>query len=145
MATTTKRRARAGTAPRTSGGKTAARPAAKRKRTAASTDRAATKTRTKAGRKPKAPAATRGEGDGKHGKVIRDSFTMPRSDYDQIAVLKKRCLGRGLARKKSEILRAGLAALQRLSDDELVTIASTVDPVKTGRPPKKKGKAKGKA
>jgi hypothetical protein len=144
MATTTKRRARAGTASRTGGGKTAARPAARRKRTP---DRAAVKakTKTRAARKPKAPAVTDGERDGKPGKVIRDSFTMPRSDYDQIAVLKKRCLGRGLARKKSEILRAGLAALQRLSDDELVTIASTVDPVKTGRPPKKKGKAKGKA
>ncbi|HTS21702.1 MAG TPA: hypothetical protein VMN79_07800 [Casimicrobiaceae bacterium] len=78
-------------------------------------------------------------------KVIRDSFTMPAADYGRIEALKNRCIGLGVAMKKSELLRAGLAALQRLPDDGLMQIVGSVDSVKTGRPPgRKKGKKKRK-
>ena len=75
-------------------------------------------------------------------KVIRDSFTMPAADYELIGVLKQRCIELGIAMKKSELLRAGLAALQRLPDDGLAQIATAVENVKTGRPPGKKKKKK---
>jgi hypothetical protein len=78
------------------------------------------------------------------GKVIRDSFTMPLADYELIGVLKQRCIGLGIAMKKSELLRAGLAALDRLPDQDLAQVVGAVESVKTGRPPGKKKRKKGK-
>jgi len=82
----------------------------------------------------------------KLGKVIRDSFTMPAADHELIGVLKRRCIGLGIAIKKSELLRAGLAALERLPDERLGQVTAAVESVKTGRPPggKKKKKKKNK-
>jgi len=78
------------------------------------------------------------------GKVVRDSFTMPLADYDLIGVLKQRCLALGIAMKKSELLRAGLAVLSRLPDQDLAQVVAAVESVKTGRPPGKKKRKKGK-
>ena len=80
---------------------------------------------------------------GKLGLVIRDSFTMPVADYELIGALKKRCLRLGFAIKKSELLRAGLATLQRQSDESLAQVVAAIESVKTGRPAggKKKSKA----
>ena len=75
-------------------------------------------------------------------KVVRDSFTMPIADYELIATLKERCIRLGLAMKKSELLRAGLAALHRLPDDALKGVVEAVESVKTGRPAGKKKKKK---
>lgn len=80
--------------------------------------------------------------EGRLGRVIRDSFTMPAADHELIGILKTRCLGLGIAIKKSELLRAGLAALERLPDEGLIQVAAAVESVKTGRPPGKKKKKK---
>jgi len=80
--------------------------------------------------------------EGRLGKVVRDSFTMPVADHELIGILKTRCLGLGIAIKKSELLRAGLAALERLPDESLAQVAAAVESVKTGRPPGKKRKKK---
>jgi hypothetical protein len=73
-------------------------------------------------------------------KVIRDSFTMPAAEHQLIGALKNRCIGLGVAIKKSELLRAGLAALVRLPDKGLAKAVAAVESVKTGRPPGKKKK-----
>jgi len=78
------------------------------------------------------------------GKVVRDSFTMPLADYALIGSLKRRCIGLGMAMKKSELLRAGLLALDRLPDATLFEVVASVESVKTGRPPGKKKRKKGK-
>lgn len=67
-------------------------------------------------------------------KVIRDSFTMPATDYERIAQLKAKCLKAGLSVTKSEVLRGGLHALERLSIEELRTVIQSVEKVKPGRP-----------
>ena len=85
----------------------------------------------KAGKKEKKQNAKKA----RHEKVIRDSFTMPTGDYELIGVLKQRCIGLGIAIKKSELLRAGLAAINRLPDRQLTDVVMAVDSVKTGRPP----------
>lgn len=77
----------------------------------------------------------------KHGKVrkpklIRDSFTMPDVEYAVIAALKKRCLNVGVSAKKSEILRAAVANLARLSDRSVLAALRRLDVIKTGRPAK---------
>jgi hypothetical protein len=77
-------------------------------------------------------------------KVVRDSFTMPIADYARIGALKERCIGLGVAMKKSELLRAGLAVLDRLPDERLAEVIARVERVKTGRPPGKKKRKKKK-
>lgn len=67
-------------------------------------------------------------------KVLRDSFTMPKSDYAKIAELKQRCLESGVHIKKSEILRAGLLLLAAASPKQLLSAVSKVEAIKTGRP-----------
>jgi hypothetical protein len=67
-------------------------------------------------------------------KVIRDSFSFPRQDYQKITELKKACLAEGLHVKKGEILRAGLHLLSQLSIEELKLAVARVEKVKTGRP-----------
>lgn len=52
-------------------------------------------------------------------KVVRDSFTMPKSEYQKIAEIKETCLKAGMHVKKSEVLRAGLKALCEKTDAQL--------------------------
>ena len=92
---------------------------------------------------PKAPAneAGTGKADKKKTKsekikVVRDSFTIPKTEYAQIAVLKKRALSLGLDTKKSELIRAGLALLTSSSDAALRKALGNVPTLKTGRPGK---------
>jgi hypothetical protein len=73
----------------------------------------------------------------KKAKVIRDSFTMPQSDYAKIAELKQLCLKSGIPVKKSELLRAGLHALGKLTAAQLKTAMNGLDKIKTGRPEQK--------
>ncbi|HWR75846.1 MAG TPA: hypothetical protein VN283_01385 [Thiobacillus sp.] len=72
----------------------------------------------------------------KKAKLVRDSFTMPDLEYALIAALKKRCLNAGVSAKKSEILRAAVANLAKLSDASVVAAVRRLDVIKTGRPAK---------
>ena len=75
-------------------------------------------------------------GKAKKPKLVRDSFTMPESEYALIAALKKRCLAAGVPAKKSELLRAAVANLAKLNDASVVTALRRLDVIKTGRPAK---------
>ena len=66
---------------------------------------------------------------------MRDTFTMPRADYEKIAVLKRRCLDAGVAVTKSGLVRAGLLLLESEPTKRLLAALKAVEPVKTGRPP----------
>ncbi len=69
-------------------------------------------------------------------KLVRDSFTMPQSDFALIAVLKERAIGFKRPTKKSELLRAGLQALAGLNDASLQAALNALTPLKPGRPKK---------
>ena len=69
-------------------------------------------------------------------KVVRDSFTMPQSEYQKIAELKEICLKDGLQVKKSEVLRAGLKALCAMDAEQIKIALNSLDKIKTGRPNK---------
>jgi hypothetical protein len=69
-------------------------------------------------------------------KLVRDSFTMPQSDFALIAALKDRAIGFKRPTKKSELLRAGLQALAGLNDGALQTALNALAPLKPGRPKK---------
>lgn len=67
-------------------------------------------------------------------KVVRDSFTMPQTDYELITALKNRSLNSGVQTTKSEILRAGLLALDQMTDTDFLDKLENVEKIKTGRP-----------
>ncbi|MFZ5524838.1 MAG: hypothetical protein ACOY9D_12260 [Pseudomonadota bacterium] len=69
-------------------------------------------------------------------KVVRDSFTMPQSEYLKIAEIKAICLKARMHVKKSEVLRAGLKALAKLNAAQLKRALSELEKIKTGRPKK---------
>ncbi|WP_029146971.1 hypothetical protein [Methylophilus sp. 5] len=69
-------------------------------------------------------------------KMERDSFTMPKEEYAQIAALKKRLEGLAKPAKKSELLRAGLKLLSAMDDTSLKAAMAAVPTIKTGRPKK---------
>jgi hypothetical protein len=69
-------------------------------------------------------------------KVVRDRFTMPKSDYEKLTALKQKCLDAGVSVKKSELLRAGLLLLDSAPPKRLIEAISVVEAVKTGRPAK---------
>lgn len=69
-------------------------------------------------------------------KLIRDSFTFPKDEYQAIAGLKQKALGLKHSAKKSEILRAGLKLLSSLNDKAFLAALTNVPALKTGRPAK---------
>lgn len=69
-------------------------------------------------------------------KLVRDSFTMPRADYALIQALKDRAMGFRRPTKKSELLRAGLQAMNALNDRQLQALLSAMPELKAGRPSK---------
>ena len=94
---------------------------------------------------PKAPAATAKAPIAKPAsakpvkvklKLVRDSFTMPQTDFELIDVLKQRALGFRHPAKKSELLRAGLQVLADLPPAQLEAALSRIPSLKPGRPKK---------
>ncbi|AEG93459.1 hypothetical protein [Ramlibacter tataouinensis] len=87
---------------------------------------------------PAGPApARRGKADKpKKPKLVRDSFTIPKSEYLVIDELKQRAARAGAGAKKSELLRAGIKLLARLDDAAFLAAMADVPTIKTGRPAK---------
>jgi hypothetical protein len=75
-------------------------------------------------------------------KLVRDSFTMPKGEYELLDALKARLLGLSMSVKKSELLRAGVVALATMADAELRAAIMRIPNLKTGRPKKAKSAAK---
>lgn len=73
----------------------------------------------------------------KKDKLIRDSFTLPREDFELIAMLKDRALDFKRPTKKSELLRAGLQVLARLDQTAFQSALVALRPLKAGRPKNK--------
>jgi hypothetical protein len=67
-------------------------------------------------------------------KLVRDSFTIPKTEFAAIDQLKTRAIALGTSVKKSELLRAGLMALQGLNDAAYKAALAAVPTLKTGRP-----------
>ena len=67
-------------------------------------------------------------------KLVRDSFTMPKAEYAVLDELKLRTARLGRPAKKSELLRAGVAALRTMNDPALLAALAVVPTLKPGRP-----------
>ena len=81
-----------------------------------------------------APGAKAAQDKPKRAKLVRDSFTMPKAEYAVIEQLKRRATALAHPAKKSELLRAGVKALNALSDAALLAALQAVPTIKTGRP-----------
>lgn len=66
-------------------------------------------------------------------KRVRDSFAMPKGEYHILADLKLRSARLGSPAKKSEILRAGVAVLSKMSDAIFAAALDAIPGVKSGR------------
>ena len=71
----------------------------------------------------------------KKAKLVRDSFTIPKLEFNVLQALKQRAAGHGTPAKKSELLRAGIMALAAMGDAAFAAVLRAVPPIKTGRPP----------
>ncbi|MEI7975390.1 MAG: hypothetical protein WCH92_05350 [Betaproteobacteria bacterium] len=101
---------------------------------AAPTKKASTQPKVKAKAAPTVPPVV--EAKLKKPKLVRDSFTFPKDEYQAIAGLKQKALGLKHSAKKSEILRAGLKLLSSLNDKAFLAALTNVPALKTGRPAK---------
>lgn len=71
-------------------------------------------------------------------KLVRDSFTMPQAEYDVLAQVKKACIAAGIEIKKSDLLRIGVAMLQKLDVKKIGEAKAGLPALKAGRPSKNK-------
>lgn len=71
-------------------------------------------------------------------KLVRDSFTMPESEYAALGAVKKACLKAGVEVKKSQLLRIGVALLGKTDVPSLKKLIAGLAPLKAGRPKKEK-------
>lgn len=74
----------------------------------------------------------------KKAKLVRDSFTMPESEYALLSHAKKICLAAGIEVKKSQLLRIGVLLLSKTDVASLKTLIGNLEPLKAGRPKKDK-------
>ena len=94
-------------------------------------------TKSSAKAKPVAKAKSAPKAKSLKVKMERDSFTMPKDEYAQLALLKARLNAMGQPAKKSELLRAGVKLLVAMSDNTLKMTLAKIPVIKTGRPKKK--------
>ena len=66
-------------------------------------------------------------------KIVRANFTILQSDLELIAEIKKRCLLLGIETNKSELIRAGIDALTKLSNSKLRETLARLPKPKVGR------------
>jgi hypothetical protein len=69
-----------------------------------------------------------------HEKVVRDTFTFPPGDHRRIRAIIKDSLQAAIQVNKSEVIRAGLLALQGLSTEKRHALLQSVEKMKPGRP-----------
>lgn len=107
-------------------------------RTAAPAAKAPAKKAAKPAKPPKAdkPAKAEKEDKARKPKLVRDSFTIPKTEYAVLEDLKLRAAKLGRPAKKSEVLRAGVMALAAMGDAAFLASVTGVPAIKTGRPAK---------
>jgi hypothetical protein len=72
----------------------------------------------------------------KKAKLVRDSMTMPKAEYEVLESLKLRAIKLGYPIKKTELIRAGIKSIAAMSDAAFLAAIKAVPSLKTGRPNK---------
>lgn len=66
-------------------------------------------------------------------KVLRDTFSMPKGEFEVLDALKQRAASAGRPAKKSDVLRAGVKALAAMGDIAFMAALGAVPPRKPAR------------
>jgi hypothetical protein len=69
-------------------------------------------------------------------KMVRDSLTMPKPEYEVLDLLKTRATSLQTHVKKTELIRAGIKVLAAMTDAAFLSAIRQVPSLKTGRPKK---------
>ena len=69
-------------------------------------------------------------------KLVRDSFTFPKAEYEVLEAMKQRAAKLKVTVKKTELLRASIKSLAALNDAAFISAMAAVPSLKTGRPAK---------
>jgi predicted transcriptional regulator len=72
----------------------------------------------------------------KREKLIRDSFTIPESEYVVLSTVKKACLNASIEVRKSDLLRIAIGQLSLMSMAKLTSALNGLTKIQTGRPKK---------
>ena len=67
-------------------------------------------------------------------KLVRETFSMPASDFHLIEKIRDRDPALAARSTKSEIVRAGIHVLSGMSDQDLEQTLTQIERLKTGRP-----------
>lgn len=70
----------------------------------------------------------------KKDNVIRDTFTLPKSDYDLIEKCRSKFLENKISITKSEIIRIGIILVSKLPNSDIDNVYKLIEKIKTGRP-----------
>jgi hypothetical protein len=68
--------------------------------------------------------------------MVRDSISIPKTEYLVLEEMKLRAAKLGLPVKKTELIRAGMKALSAMADAAFVVAIRAIPSLKTGRPAK---------
>jgi hypothetical protein len=82
------------------------------------------------------PEKTQASPKAKKEKLVRDSFTIPESEYVVLSSVKKACLEASIEVKKSELLRVAIGQLSQMSIPKLSNALNNLQKIQTGRPKK---------
>jgi hypothetical protein len=66
--------------------------------------------------------------------IIRETFSLPPDESRQIDALRMRAAQAGVLLNRSEVVRAGIAALATLNENKFSAVTNDVPKLKTGRP-----------
>lgn len=69
-------------------------------------------------------------------KMVRDSISIPKTEFQVLGEMKTRAGKLGVEVKKAEVIRAGLKVLSALTDTSFAAAIRAVPNLKTGRPAK---------
>lgn len=103
-------------------------------RTTATKRAAAAPTPVATGTPPSSSPTAKAEAAKPKHKLVRDSFTIPKGEYAVLEALKQRAARLARPTKKSEVLRAGISALNAMTDQIFLATLNAVPSLKTGRP-----------
>ncbi len=67
-------------------------------------------------------------------RIIRETFSLPPAESEVIENIRRRCAVVGVMLNRSEVIRAGISALQKLDEPSFLEVVSRIPKLKTGRP-----------
>ena len=95
-----------------------------------------TKPVTKSAAKPAPKATADKQAKEKKIKMVRDSISIPKDEYQVLGEMKTRAGKLGVEVKKTELIRAGIKLLATLTGASFLSAVRAVPSLKTGRPAK---------